>query len=148
MSDTAIFCNIYLWSHESFTVHSHSLVGALAPGSTEWSGQPTLFFLLGCNPPPLLQSFCQLPQQDPQARSDDWLQSSTSALVSCWQNLPRNSYTRFPSASASPQQQQSQGLVSAGRMDTQVGKSLDGPIVRLCSKMFSVFILDKKTFLG
>ena len=50
--------------------------------------------------------FCQLPGQIPWAQSDAWLQASTSALVSCWQELSRNCHTRFQSASTSwPRQQ-------------------------------------------
>jgi hypothetical protein len=40
--------------------------------------------------------------------ADGWFQITTSALVSCWLNLPRNSHTRFLSASASWQWQQCQ----------------------------------------
>jgi hypothetical protein len=39
MSDKAILCCIYIWSHGFLPVHS--LVGVLVPGSTGWSGQPT-----------------------------------------------------------------------------------------------------------
>jgi hypothetical protein len=52
-------------------------------------------------PPPPFQSFCQLPDQVPWVQSDGWHQISTSALVSCWPNLPRNCHTRFLSVSAS-----------------------------------------------
>jgi hypothetical protein len=83
--------------------HIHYLVGSLVPGSTGWSSQLMLFFLWGCNPP---QSFLQFPNQGPWAQSGGWLQASTSALVSCWLNLPRSSHTRLPSASASWQWQQ------------------------------------------
>jgi hypothetical protein len=79
----------------------HSLLGGLVFGRTGWSAHPMLFFQWGCNPPPLLQSFCQLPYQVLWAQSDGWLQASTSALISCWPDLPRNRHTRFLSASAS-----------------------------------------------
>jgi hypothetical protein len=59
MSDKAIFCYICIWNHGSLPVHW--LVDGLVPGRTGWSTQPILFFLWGCNPPPFLQSFCQLP---------------------------------------------------------------------------------------
>jgi len=65
------------------------------------SGQPTLLFQWGCNPP-LPQPFCQLSNQVPWVQSDGWLQASTSALVSCWPDFLRNlCHTRFLSASAS-----------------------------------------------
>ena len=63
----------------------------------------------------------------PSAQFNGWIQASTSVLVSCWQNLPRNCQTRFLSASASWQQQQFWGLMSADRMDFQVRRSPDGP---------------------
>jgi hypothetical protein len=43
MSDKAILCYICIWSPGALPVLS--LVGGLVPGSTGWSGQPTLFFL-------------------------------------------------------------------------------------------------------
>jgi hypothetical protein len=76
--------------------------------------------------PLLPYSFCQLSHQD------GWLQASTSALVRCWQKLPGNSHNRFLSASTSCQQQ-SRGLVSADRMNPQVGRSPLGPYFSLCS---------------
>jgi hypothetical protein len=67
---------------------------------------------------------------------DGWLQASTSTLVSCCPDLPRSSHTRFLSASASWQQQQCWGLVSADRLDPQVGQSLDGPPFSFCICFF------------
>jgi hypothetical protein len=58
-------------------------------------------------PPQLFQSYLQLPNRT-RAQSDSWLQASTSALDSCFLNLPRSSHTRFLSASASWQWQQCQ----------------------------------------
>ena len=131
MSDKAILCYICIWGHGFFPVHS--LVGGLIPGSTGWSAQLTLFLLWGCNPSPLLRSFCQLHYWGSPAQSDGWLWASRSALVRYWQKLPRNSHTRFLSAISSWQQQQCLGLMSADRMDPRVGQSLDVPSFSLWS---------------
>jgi hypothetical protein len=48
-----------------------------------------LLFQWGCNPLPLLQSFCQLPHQVPWVQPDGWLQASASDLVSCYPDLPK-----------------------------------------------------------
>jgi hypothetical protein len=77
-----ILCYICICSHGSLPVYS--FVGGLVPGSTRWSSQPTLFFLWGCNPLRLLQSFCQLPHQDPQP-----VRASPSVLI-------RSFYTENP----------------------------------------------------
>jgi hypothetical protein len=106
--------------------------------STGYSGQPTLFFLWGCNPHLILQTFCQLPHWGPQAQSDSWFQASTSALVSSWQNHPRNSKTRFLSASTS--WQQCWGLVSVDRVNPQLGWSTDGPSFSLRSIFLSLYL--------
>ena len=103
-------------------------------------GQPTLFFQWGCNAPLLLLSFCQIPNQIPCARSDAWLKSavaSTSALVSCWPDHPRNRHhTGFRKhllilvwATVVL------GLGSADMMDPQVGQS---PVDSSFS-LFSIF---------
>jgi hypothetical protein len=56
MSNKAILCYIFGWSHES--LHVYSLIGGLVPGSSRVSGWFILLFLLwGCNPLQLLQSF-------------------------------------------------------------------------------------------
>lgn len=112
MSGKANLWYICIWSHGSIPVHS-----GLVLGRTGQSGQPTLFFLWGCKP---------LSSSWPGSPSSVWwwLQASISALVSCWQNLPRYSHTRFLLASTSCQQQQC--LLLADRMDPQVGQSLDG----------------------
>jgi hypothetical protein len=61
-------------------------------------------------------------------------QASASALVRCLQqNLPGNSYTRLLSASASWQRQQCGYLMSADRMNPQVGWSLDSHSFSICS---------------
>jgi hypothetical protein len=104
MSHKAILCYIYIWSHRSLALH-FPVVG-LVSGSTRWSSQPMFFFLWGCNLPLLLRSFCQLLYWEPCAQFEGWLQAFTSALVSCCSNLPRNSHTRFLSASTSWQPQQ------------------------------------------
>ena len=57
------------------------------------------------------------PPQGSWAQSYLWLQASISTLVNCWPNLPRNSHTRFLSASASWQQQQCWGLMSTDGRD-------------------------------
>jgi hypothetical protein len=64
MSDKAILWYICIWSHGSLQVHS--LVGDLVSESTAWSSQPMLFFLWGCNPLLLLQSFLPLPHRIPE----------------------------------------------------------------------------------
>jgi hypothetical protein len=130
MSEKTILWYLCIWSHGSLSVWS--LVGSLDPGSTGWSRQ-LMFFIWGCNPLHLLQSFCQLPNQGLWAQSDGWLQASTSALVSCWLNLPRSSHTRFLSASVSWQLQQCWVWCSTVRINPQVGKSLDGPFFSFCS---------------
>jgi hypothetical protein len=79
INDKAILCYLYIWSHGSLPVHT--LVESLVPRCTEWSGQPTLFFLWGCNPSLLLPSFCYLPHLVFWA--DGWLLASTYALVRC-----------------------------------------------------------------
>jgi hypothetical protein len=60
LSWKAILCYICIWSHGALQVYS--LVGFLDSGRTGWSAQPMLFFLWGCNPPLLPQSFCPAPQ--------------------------------------------------------------------------------------
>jgi hypothetical protein len=51
----AILCQICGWSHGS--LHVYSLVGGLVPGSSRGSDWLILFFLWGCKPLQLLQSF-------------------------------------------------------------------------------------------
>ena len=102
---------------------------------------PMLLTLCGCNPALLLQSSCYLPHCGLHTQSDGWLQASTSALVSCWKNLPRNSHTRFLSASASYQQQECWGLIYTDKMDPQVCCSQDGPSFSLCSILLLLFFL-------
>ena len=55
MSDKAILCYICIWSPGS--LHVYSLVGGLVSGSSGWPSLLTLFFLWGCKPLQLLQSF-------------------------------------------------------------------------------------------
>ena len=64
LSEKAILCYIWIWSHGSLPVHY--VVGDLVPRSTGWSGKPTLLFLWGCNPSPLFQFFQQLSHWDPE----------------------------------------------------------------------------------
>jgi hypothetical protein len=61
MSHKAILCCLCIWSYGSLPVHA--LVEGLVPGITRWSSQQMLFFPWGCNPPQLLQFFCQLSHQ-------------------------------------------------------------------------------------
>ena len=98
-------------------------------------GIEVLFF----SPPVLLPA----PRLGSPAQSDGWLQASTSALVSCWQNLPRNSHTRFLSASHSWQQQQCQGVVCADRLDPQVRQSPYDSSFSLCSIFVPFFPLSR-----
>ena len=55
MSHKAILCYICGWSHGS--LHVYSLVNGLVAESSGWSGWLLLFFLWGCKPLQLLQSF-------------------------------------------------------------------------------------------
>ena len=56
MPDKAILCYICSWSHGS--LHVYSFIGGLVPGRNGRSGWLILlFFLWGCKPLPLLQSF-------------------------------------------------------------------------------------------
>jgi len=61
---------------------------------------------MGSQYPSAPPGLASAPALCPQAQSDAWLQASTSALVRYWQNLPRNSHTRFLLTSTSWQQQQ------------------------------------------
>jgi hypothetical protein len=83
------------------------------------------------------------PRLCPQAQSNGWLQTVTSALVSCWKNPPRNNHIRFLSASISWQQQQYLGLMSADKIDPQVGLSMDGHSFSLSSIFVPIFPLDR-----
>jgi hypothetical protein len=67
-------------------------------------------------------------------------------MVSCWQNLPRNSHIRFLSTSASWQQQQCRGLMSADRMDPQVGQYPDDSFYSLCSILCPCLSFGQKHF--
>ena len=58
-----ILCYICIWSHGF--LEAHSFFGGLVPETTGLSGQTILFFQCCCNPPLVLQSFCQLPHQVP-----------------------------------------------------------------------------------
>jgi len=56
MLNNALLCYMCRWSHGS--LHGYSLVGGLIPGSSGCSGWlMLLFFLWGCKPLQLLQSF-------------------------------------------------------------------------------------------
>lgn len=71
MPDKSIFCYICSWRHGP--IHKYFLVGSLDPGSSGWSGQWILFFLWGCSPLQLLQTFLQLFYWGSWAQSYDWL---------------------------------------------------------------------------
>ena len=85
MPDKVVLCYICIWIHES--LHVYSLVSGLVSGSLRQSGQLILFFLQGCNPLQLLQSFPQFFYWDLQAHPDGWLLASASLLVKCCQRL-------------------------------------------------------------
>jgi len=83
MPDKAILCCICDWSHG--LLHVYSLVGGLVPGSSWGSGWLILlFFLWGCKPLQLLQSFLQLFHWWPHAQSNDWLWVLASVFVWLW----------------------------------------------------------------
>jgi len=66
---------------EPWSLHVYSLVGGLVPGSSGGSGWLILsFFLLGCNPLQLLQSFPELFHWGFCTQSDSWLYASSSVL--------------------------------------------------------------------
>jgi hypothetical protein len=68
MPDKAILCYICCWSHGS--LHVYSLVDGLVPGSSEGSvWWILLFFLRGCKPFQLLQSFPYLLHWGPCAQT-------------------------------------------------------------------------------
>jgi len=69
MPDNTILCYICNWSHRS--LHVHSLVVGLVPGSSGWL--ILLFFLWSCKPLQLLHSFLWLFHWGPQAQSNGWL---------------------------------------------------------------------------
>ena len=60
-----------------------------------------LFFLWGCKPLQLLQSFLWLLFWGPRAQSNGWLRASASVFVRLWQGLSGDSYIRLPSAGTS-----------------------------------------------
>jgi hypothetical protein len=95
MTNKSIPCYICGWSHGSLYVYS--LVGGLVPGSSEGSCWLILFFFLwGCKPFQLLQSFLSpFLHWLPHAQSTGWLQASTSILVRLWKNLVGDSYIRI-----------------------------------------------------
>ena len=69
---------------------------------------------------------CLTPLLGTLAQTKGWLHAHISVLVSLWQSLSGDSYTRPLSASASWHQQQCQALMSTDGMDSQVRQSLDG----------------------
>ena len=89
---------ISLWKYLYLLVFTSSLFCHDTQGL--WVSNDTQGFGL------LLQFFHQLHYRGLWSQSDGWLQASTSALVCCCLNLPKNSHTRFLSVSASRQQQQ------------------------------------------
>ena len=75
------------------------LVGGLVPGISGGSAWLILlFFLWGCKPLQLLQSFPSLLYWGPTAQSNDWLPASASLFVSLYQSLSGDSYIRLPLA--------------------------------------------------
>jgi hypothetical protein len=97
MSSKAMLWYTCIWSHGFLPVHS--LVGGLVSWSTGWSGH-LMFFLWGCNPPQLFQSFCQLLQG--LLSSVWWLAPSVYILIGLLLvRPPKSSHIRLLSASAS-----------------------------------------------
>jgi hypothetical protein len=69
------------------------LLGWSSPWEPGWSCQPILFFLWGCNPPPLLQSFhYPHPHRGPWAQSDGWLSRIHICIGQLLVEPPRNSH--------------------------------------------------------
>ena len=81
MSNNVIHCYICICSHRSLPVHS--LLGWRSTPWEQWVVWPADVLPMGLQSPLLLQSSCQLPDQDPWIHSDGWLQAPTSAMVSC-----------------------------------------------------------------
>jgi hypothetical protein len=80
--------------------------GGSVPGSSGDSGWLMLsFFLWGCKPLQLLQSFPQILHWGPCDQSDVRLQASTSAYKRLWHSLSGDIYIRFLPASISQHQQ-------------------------------------------
>jgi hypothetical protein len=135
MSDKAILCYICIWSHRSLPVHS--LIGSLVPREY-WVVQPANFVLHGLQSPLLLQSSHQSP----------WalcLIIGSKHPHLHWQSLPRNSYTRFLSASTSWQQQ----VLGFGvcRQDRSPGGAVPRwPFLQFLLQF--LFFLWTETFLG
>ncbi|XP_076784983.1 FAST kinase domain-containing protein 1, mitochondrial isoform X3 [Arvicanthis niloticus] len=83
--------------------------------------------------PPEAESLSpQLHHWGSRVQSAGWLLASTSALLSCCQNLPGNRHTRFLSSGASWQRQQSCCSVSVHGMDPWVEQSYGGVGVHWC----------------
>jgi hypothetical protein len=83
-------------------------------------------------------------QEVPWAQYDGWLQASTSALISCWLDLPRNCHSW--SLSASTSWPQLQFWVWCPIMDPQVWPLPVGPSFSLCSIFSPCFSLDSNIF--
>jgi hypothetical protein len=78
LSNKSILCYIYSWSHGS--LHVHSLVGGLVPGSSVGTGWFILLFLLrGCKLLQLLQSLLWLLHWTP--CSVQWLAESIHLCI-------------------------------------------------------------------
>ena len=85
MSDKALLCYIGSWSHVYF------LIGGLVLGSSRGSGcLILLFFLWGCKPLQLLQSYSLLLNWGPCAQSSSWAQAPTSE----WSGSGRHLWTK------------------------------------------------------
>jgi hypothetical protein len=135
MTNKAIICYIWGWSHGSLYVYS--LVGGLVPGSYGGTGWFILLFLLwGCNLLQLLWSFLYYLHWRPCAQSNGWLRASTSIFVRHWQSFSGESYIRLLSASTCWHPQQCLDLVTVYGLDPQVGQFLDGLSFSLCSTLY------------
>jgi hypothetical protein len=95
MPDKAILWYICSWNQKS--LHVYSVVDGLVPGSSEGSGWLILlFFLWGCKPLQLLQSFLSLlhwwPHWGHHAQSNAWLWAFTQYLSGSGRPLRRKLY--------------------------------------------------------
>jgi hypothetical protein len=71
-----------------------SLLGWWPSPWEHWVIWPADVLCMGLQSPFAPPDLLPVPSWGPWAQSDGWLQASTSALVSCWPNLPRNLHIR------------------------------------------------------
>ena len=132
MSEKAILCYIYSWSHGS--LHVYSLVGGLVPGRSWGSGWLILLFFDGVANH--FSSFSPLSNSSTGDPIGDWL-AARFRLCTCQvlaETLRRqDSCIRLLSACTSCHPQYRLHLVTVYGMDPQVGQSLDGLSFSLCS---------------